>query len=463
MATGTAGRYVYRVSELVDILARELEAAFPDVWVEGEVASLKTAVSGHVYFLLKGDKASLRVVLFRNHALRIPFRPENGMQALVRGKVSLYRASGDLQLYATLVEPAGLGAMQAALEQAKRRLMEAGLTDAAGKRPIPPFPTRVGIVTSLEGAALQDILTVLRRRGAGFEVVIAPSLVQGDGAPAALLQALRRIGRVRGIEVVLLTRGGGSATDLWAFNDEALAREVAACPVPVISAVGHEVDNVLTDLTADLRAPTPSAAAEMLTGRQETVRQAAENLQAGLKRRVLDLLALHAERADRGSPIRLETLLRMRIDSHILAIERIEEGLVRSARDRWTEAGHRAEVCSRAFSPDSLSRWLESVGVREGALSRRLSAWAGEAVLAAGKRRSEATRMLLSLRPSSVLARGFAAVFDDSGKLVTGPSQAPPGTPLSVALRGGGLLCRSEAGAAPRIPKALIGEPPQED
>ncbi len=458
MAARLAGRYVYGVSELVDLLARELEAAFPDVWVEGEVASLKTAASGHVYFVLKGDRSSLSVALFRNHALRLPFRLESGLQVLVRGKISLYRVSGDLQLYATLVEPAGLGAMQIELEQAKRRLMEEGLTDAGRKRPIPPFPHRIGIVTSIEGAALQDVLTVLRRRRAGFDVVIAPSLVQGEKAPGDLLRSLLRLTKVEGMEAILLTRGGGSITDLWAFNDEALAREVALSPIPVISAVGHEVDTVLTDLTADLRAPTPSAAAEILTARHEVSREASQRIAADLRRGITDRFQQCWERLDRGSPVRQASLLGLRVRSRLESARHLHRSLERSVRDRNVEISRRLERCAGAVSPDSILHWIESAEQRNGILFDRMKNHTREKLRTGNGRVAEAARVLLSLRPSSVLARGYAAVFDDSGNLVTEPGQAPPGASLSVALKRGGIRCRSEEGEAEGIPPVIREE-----
>ncbi len=256
---------VYSVSEITSIIDKELSSAFFDIFVEGESNDVKISKQGHIYFTIKDEKSSLKVAFFRNYVLKTPFKIENGMSLLIRGKISLYTKSGDLQLYAEYVEPSGIGAMQQAIEQAKKRLMEEGLTNPDRKRAIPRFPKRVGVVTSLEGAVIKDFTTILKRRNAGVEILISESPVQGEKAPEEIIQSLKKLYSLKGIDVIVLMRGGGSMEDLMAFNNEQLARVVALSPVPLISAVGHEIDNVLTDLTADLRAPTPSSAAEILS------------------------------------------------------------------------------------------------------------------------------------------------------------------------------------------------------
>ena len=436
-----AGRPVYAVSELVHLLASELEGAFPDVWVEGEVANWKRATSGHCYFTLKDERGALKTVMWRASAQRLGFEPENGTVVLARGKLSVYEASGDLQLYATVLEPAGLGALQMAFEQAKRKLQAEGLTDPARKRPIPPFPRRVGVVTSLEGAALRDVLSVLRRRGAGFDLVVAPALVQGPGAPASLAAALEKLQRVPGVEVVLLTRGGGSMQDLWGFNDEALARLVAASPVPVISAVGHEVDTVLTDLTADLRAPTPSVAAELLTAQTDAARTGAGEASRRMEHAVLSRLFSIRERAELCRAQRMGSLLVRRLGLAQEAADRAAEAAARAVSASLSGHIHRLDLCLRSLTPEALSRWLEGLNQRRQGSDLRLKAAIRTALGGTADRFSALARLLHSLSPLAVLSRGYAAAFDASGRPCTRSLNIPVGASLSLAFSDGGLDC----------------------
>ena len=436
-----AGRPVYAVSELLRLLASELEGAFPDVWVEGEIANWKRASSGHCYFTLKDDRGTLKTVMWRASAQRLGFEPDNGMVVLARGKLSVYEASGDLQLYATVLELAGLGALQMAFEQAKRRLVAEGLTDPDRRRPIPPFPRRVGVVTSLEGAALRDVLSVLRRRRAGFDLVVAPALVQGPAAPASLSVALKKLQRVAGVEVILLTRGGGSMQDLWAFNDEALARLVAESSVPVISAVGHEVDTVLTDLTADLRAPTPSVAAEFLTAQTEAGRARTEEAARRMFHTVRSLLFAVQERTDRCRISRMGDLMARRLGRAQEGADRAAEAAARAMSSRVGADAHRLDLCRRSLTPEAFSRWLDGLSERRKGTDARLRTAGRGTLVNAADRFSALVRVLHSLSPLAVLSRGFAAAFDDSGKPVTRTEQVAVGALLSLALFDGGLDC----------------------
>lgn len=457
-----SGRQVYTVGELVALLAGELESAFPDVWVEGEVSGFRRAPSGHCYFALKDSRAVLKVALFRAHAARLPFQPENGMAVLARGKLSVFEASGDLQLYATVLEPSGLGALQMALEQAKRRLAAEGLTDPARHRPIPPFPRRVGVVTSLAGAALRDVLSVLRRRSAGFDLVVAPALVQGAECPASVKSALGRLARVPGIDVVLLTRGGGSPEDLWGFNDEGLARFVAAFPVPVISAIGHEVDTVLTDLTADLRAATPSAAAELLTARVEEARTLARSSRRALGRLLSHRLGSLKERLSGGRPGRLRALLESRLERAEEARDRLEERAGGAMRRRLDREAGRLLVCRRALSPEELRRWLRALSDRLEGGRLRLRA-AGEGALASRRDRAASlARLLDSLSPLRVLGRGYSAAFDSGGRPVSDASVLSPGDRLEVLFGRGAAAC-GVLMTRDGDPRALLGLGPRVD
>ena len=261
--------HVYSVSELTNAVRNAIEQEFRTIWVEGEVADCSDK-GGHVYFTLKDQGARLSAVLWRTDALRLRFKLTTGLQVIVKGRLSVYVPSGKYQLYAESIEPRGAGALQLAYEQLRRRLQAEGLFAPARKRPLPMLPRRIGIVTSLEGAAIKDIVRVLRTRRAPSEIVISPTRVQGEGAAAEIARAIARLARVPNVDVIIVGRGGGSLEDLWAFNEEVVARAIAACPVPVIAAIGHETDTTIADHVADVRAATPSQGAEIV------VRQASE-------------------------------------------------------------------------------------------------------------------------------------------------------------------------------------------
>src|SRR5271167_2368536 len=263
-------RRTWKVSELTTRIRELLEGTLPDISVEGEVSNCRAAQSGHYYFTLKDARAQIRCVCFRDQMRGIKCKPEDGLHITVRGSLSVYDARGEYQIYVTQIDPVGLGALQLAFEQLKKRLLEEGLFDQARKKPLPLMPRCIGIVTSPTGAAIRDILRVLKRRFAGAHVQLYPVKVQGDGAANEIAAALAHFSRTKFAEVVILARGGGSLEDLWAFNEEIVARAIAACEIAVISGVGHEIDFTIADFVADLRAPTPSAAAEIVVrSRQE--------------------------------------------------------------------------------------------------------------------------------------------------------------------------------------------------
>ena len=246
-------RRVLTVSELTGSIREILETTFPEIWVEGELSNARVWTTGHLYFTLKDGGAQIKGVMFRSALRYLKFKPEDGLHVVVRGRLSVYDPKGEYQLVGEQIEPHGFGALQLAFEQLKKKLAGEGLFEAARKRPLPALPRRIGIVTSIDGAALRDIVRVLHRRYPNAHLVIAPSRVQGEDAAGELVRAIRQIGRIEGVDVVIVGRGGGSLEDLWAFNEEKVARAIAACPVPVISAVGHETDVTIADFVADLR------------------------------------------------------------------------------------------------------------------------------------------------------------------------------------------------------------------
>ncbi|HET6277199.1 MAG TPA: exodeoxyribonuclease VII large subunit, partial [Candidatus Polarisedimenticolia bacterium] len=274
--------HVLTVSELNAMVGSLLEEALPEIWVEGEISNLRRYPSGHTYFTLKDDAAQVAAVLFRGSSLGLRFRPEDGQKVLVRGRVGLYEPRGSFQIIVDRLEPAGLGALQAALEQLKERLGAEGLFTAGRKRPLPLLPRRIGVVTSSRGAAIRDFLRVLERRFANLDVVVAAARVQGEGSAEEVVAAIRDLNQLGGVDVIVVTRGGGSLEDLWTFNEEIVARAIAASGVPVISAIGHEIDVTISDLVADLRAPTPSAAAEMVVRSKQELADRTTALRARL-------------------------------------------------------------------------------------------------------------------------------------------------------------------------------------
>lgn len=255
-----------------------LEENFALVWVEGEVSNLRIPSSGHIYFTLKDENSQIRVVMFRGHAQLLSFRLEDGLHVITRGSLSVYEARGEYQILADYIEPAGIGALQLAFEQLKERLSKEGLFNPTRKRPIPAVPKKIGIITSPTGAAIRDMLNILDRRFANLNILIYPVRVQGAEAPTEIIQALRDMNAIEGLDVIIVGRGGGSIEDLWAFNNEGVARAIYHSKVPVISAVGHETDFTIADFVADLRAPTPSAAAELVVKNKVELEERLEGL-----------------------------------------------------------------------------------------------------------------------------------------------------------------------------------------
>jgi len=277
-------RRIWPVRELVGVVRELVEQKYGDVWVEGEISNFRPAPSGHLYFTLKDADAQLPVVLFRRQAMLLRFRPEDGLHVLVRGKVSVYEQRGQMQLVAETMEPVGAGSLQLAFEQLKERLKAEGLFDADRKRPLPAFPRAVGIVTSPTGAVIRDFLNIVARRHSGLSVLLFPVSVQGDQAPVEVEAAIAALNASGLVDVIVLARGGGSLEDLAAFNSERVARAIAASNLPVVSAIGHETDFTIADFAADLRAPTPSAAAELITEAQHKIAERLANQAHRLER-----------------------------------------------------------------------------------------------------------------------------------------------------------------------------------
>jgi exodeoxyribonuclease VII large subunit len=436
------------VSEITARLKHLVETAFESVWIEGEISNCKPWSSGHIYFTLKDDYAQLRAVMFRTRARLLKFRLEDGMHVVARGRLGVYEVKGEYQLICDALEPHGLGALQAAFEQLKRRLAAEGLFDTARKRPLPVLPRRIGVVTSLDGAALRDVLRVLTLRHPGARVVIRPARVQGDGAPRDLVRALDAVARVPGVDVVIIGRGGGSAEDLWAFNDEALARAIVRCPVPVIAAVGHEVDFTIADLVADVRAATPSNAAELVVDRADHFRTRIDRAEHRLR------AALRAA-ADRRLAALDRTDLRLHRWPQVVALRGRDVHELRLHLDRAGADGlarHRQRL-------DGLRRRLERRDVRRVAAELRtrivradgrLRALVTERRLAAASRAGQLAARLDALSPLAVLGRGYAVCWNETRTgIIRSARTVRPGDGVRVVLADGELGCRVEEALPP--------------
>jgi len=344
-------RLFLTVSELNQIVKGTLERELDGFWVVGEISNFRVPPSGHLYFTLKDDSSQVSAVMFRRQGLTLAFQPENGMEILCFGRVSLYSVRGDLQLCVETMEPRGQGALYLAFEQLKKRLGEEGLFAPDRKRPLPFLPRSIGIVTSLQGAALRDMLRILGDRFPDRRIIIRPVKVQGEGAALEIAQGIAELGRSGMVEVMIVGRGGGSLEDLWAFNEEAVARAIFAAPVPVISAVGHEVDFTIADFVADHRAPTPTAAAEMVVPRKRELAEEMESLESSLLRAMQALLELARETGERLArrlmdPSRRLREDQMRLDDLSLSLGRRFRDCLERFKDRLNHAGERLNSLS---------------------------------------------------------------------------------------------------------------------
>lgn len=430
-------RQVLSVRELVSQLKKLVESRYDFVWVEGEVSGLRRPGSGHLYFSLKDSEASIKAVIFRHQAAMLRFSLEDGLKVLCQGRVSVYGPRGDLQLVVDTVEPKGAGALALAFEQIKQRLEAEGLFAAERKKPLPDLPKRIAVVTSPTGAAIRDFLNVLHRRFAGVEVAIYPVLVQGAEAPAQIITALADLAAWGWPEVIVLTRGGGSPEDLWAFNDEGLARAIAACPIPVVSAVGHEIDLSISDLVADLRAPTPSAAAELLVKPQAELAARLGGLSARLAQAAARFIArrraeMNALTRGLGDPRRRLADKRLRVDDLLSrAGSAAGQAQHRQARRLW-----KARQKLIQARPD---RRLAQVGARLGGLCHRLGASGVGAVTIRRYQLERLTARLRALSPLAVLGRGYALALGPDGALLTSAGQVKEGDQIRVRLAQGAL------------------------
>lgn len=392
-------KHIYTVSELTQNIKFLLEDTFGYLWVEGEVSNYRIPSSGHIYFTLKDNMSEIRAVMFKNSHQRLRFELEDGLHVLCYAKVSVYEKRGEYQLLVEYIEPRGIGALMLALEQLKKRLEQEGLFDPARKKQLPFLPQRIGIVTSLHGAAIRDILKILRRRFYNLHIIIYPVKVQGDGAALEIAQAIDDFNRIGGIDVLIVGRGGGSIEDLWAFNEEIVARAIARSQIPIISAVGHERDFTISDLVADLRAATPSAGAELVVQRKDILE---EKLNVLAERMVKAIKANFAERKERLSLLENRYGIRQFKNTVLEKMQRIDE-LEERIR------AHIVHIFKR--NKQSMEYFL---------------------------------RRLEGVNPLAVLGRGYSICFDDKGNVIRDVKQLKLGDVIRTRLAQGSFKAKVE-------------------
>ncbi len=441
MQSTPPSRDVYSVSRLNAEIRAVLEGSFPLVWVEGEISNLAQPRSGHSYFSLKDAHAQVRCALFRNRRRLLRFQPREGDRVVVWARVSLYEARGDFQLIVEQMEPAGEGELLRAFQELKAKLEKEGLFDSGRKKPIPPFPRCVGVVTSPTGAAIRDILQVMRRRWPGLPVILYPTRVQGEEAPREIVEALRLADARGECDLIILARGGGSLEDLSAFNDERLARTIAQLETPLISAIGHETDFTIADFVADRRAPTPSAAAELATPDRDEVRDRLGRQARRLARAIGQQLQKERSRLEHTAhklhllhPRRRMEQQQQKVDELSQRLEREIRQLLQRRRQRLQLAQERLRAHGPTAKMALLTRDLESG-------RRRLRDAIGNRLARERERLALLSRTLNGVSPLQTLARGYSITSDArSGEILTRADQVKPGTPIHTRLAKGTLL-----------------------
>ena len=436
-------RDIYTVSRLNREAKVLLEGSFPPIWIEGEISNLSRPASGHVYFSLKDAQAQVRCAFFRQHQRLLGIALKDGLHVLARARVSLYEGRGDYQIIIEYLEEAGEGALRRAFDALKRRLLQEGLFDVAHKKPLPRLPRRLGIITSPSGAVLHDILTTLRRRFPGIAVLVYPVPVQGEGAGEKIADAIRIAGKRGDCDALILARGGGSLEDLWAFNEETVARAIYACPIPIVCGVGHETDFTIADMVADARAPTPTAAAEMLSpDRQEWLAQFAR-FEARLFTGVQGQLRSHQQHLDwLGArlvhPRNRIALLQQNLSALAQRLYLAEKTILRQARSEMQT------IIARLHYQSPQPR-LQALTLNHRHLYARLATGMKRRLELANSRMHQLMQNLHTLSPLATLERGYAIVqHSDSSAIVTDARKIKSGERVQARLAHGQLDCLVE-------------------
>jgi exodeoxyribonuclease VII large subunit len=438
-------RDIFTVSRLVRETRAVLETSFPLLWISGEISNLAQPASGHIYFSLKDEVAQVRCAMFRMKRQLLRFKPENGQQVLVRARVSLYEARGEFQLIVEHMEPSGEGALRIAFEQLKAKLAAEGLFDSEKKQPLPELPKQVGIITSPTGAAIRDILTVLKRRFPALPVVIYPVQVQGESAPGQIERMLQLANQRKECDVLILSRGGGSLEDLQAFNDESVARAIHKAEIPLVCGVGHEIDFTIADFVADQRAPTPSAAAELVTPDQASWRQTLTSLSQRLhryqQRRLMQLreqIAGLERRLNQQHPMQ-------RLQQHAQRLDELRLRLNKGIQLNLLHHSHKLEQLQGRLNNQSPAHRLERLSIRHQQLKQRLRRGIEQHLESQRQRLTQAARDLHNLSPLNTLGRGYAIVSrQEDGTIIRSYKEVKAGESLTAKLAQGSLRCRVE-------------------
>lgn len=436
---------VYTVSRLNSEVHTLLESEFPLLWVEGEVSNLARPSSGHWYFSLKDPQAQVRCAMFRNRNQYLNFKPRDGLQVLIRARISLYEARGEYQLIAEHMEEAGHGALQRAFEALKQRLAAEGLFDAAHKRPLPRFPRRVGVITSPTGAAIRDVLSVLRRRYPALPVLVYPVPVQGEGAGERIAQAIRTASQRQDCDVLILTRGGGSLEDLWAFNEEVVARAIYDCQIPLVCGVGHEIDVTIADFAADMRAPTPSAAAELVSPDAHALAQQFARQGLRLHELMAQRLRAHGQQLQWLSQRLEHRHPSQRLQQSNQRLDELERRLQRAMDLGLANREQRLARLTTHFSALSPARRMERLTDTVAGLELRLRAAVHRRMDQSRARLEAQAGALNALSPLATLGRGYAIVRRErDGTIVRRAREVETDEQVSAQLGEGKIICRVE-------------------
>ncbi len=436
-------RREYTVGELTAEISELLTDAYSGIWVRGEISGLKLATSGHAYFTLKDDKATLRAACWKGAYRLLRFKPRDGAEVLVRGRIEVYEPRGEYQLIVEAIEPVGAGALQAAYEKLKAQLAAEGLFAAERKRPLPRLPRRIGVVTSPTGAVIRDILHVMERRFPGLHIRLYPAQVQGAGSAEQVATGVEYFSGSGWADVVIVARGGGSLEDLWTFNEERVARAIAACAVPVISAIGHETDFTIADFVADRRAPTPSAAAEIVTESREAIFDQVRMAQGRMGQAMRLRLSRAARRLGELGTQRAQMTIERRLFRAGQRLDEAEAGLRAGVAGMLGESAARLETLDRRLRRLDLRLRLQGAKFRMGNAVARMEAAVGRRLTQNAARLELGAGRLNALNPLKILDRGFAVVTLDGGQVVRRPSDAPPGTALTLRLAEGVARART--------------------
>lgn len=460
-------RKLYTVSELNARIRSLLDQEFGEAWVAGEISGARLAPSGHYYFTLKDEEAQVRCACFRMAARYLKFKPADGVAVIARGRLDVFEARGEYQLIVEYLEPQGYGALQLAFEQLKKKLTDEGLFDASRKRPLPKYPERIGIVTSPAGAVIQDMVNILSRRFPGLHIQLYPASVQGEESVQQICRGIRWFSKSGWAEVVIVARGGGSLEDLWSFNEESVAREIANSAVPVVSAVGHETDFTIADFVADLRAPTPSAAAELIVCTREQVLDAIAGYRRNFEQQLRYRLSIAARRLHERGIERAASLLHRSVGRAMQRVDELERCGADATRRNMTMARQRWQELDMRLRRMDLRLRLSDARQRHRAAVQRLENLTGERIrmernrlwaAESGLRPIDLTRrldvcrssvtalhsQLTHLNPLNILERGYAIVQDEQGRVIKSSAEAFVGSPLRVRVARGSFNVRVE-------------------